>query len=376
MTDEQQFLSWFTEHGGWIDEGLSLQEVPGMGRGLVALRPIAENETLFSIPRSMLMNLHTSGLQAACLAAEQNRPPRDGHTWSDLSSRGWCPLILMLMFEHWRVSTQDTDGSMAWGAYFGIMPKTFSTPMFWTVEQLKYLSGTDLEDKIGREDAETDYHECVLPYIQQYPEVFLGTSDGDLEAACQKWYSVDMYHRMGSSILSRSFHVKSDLRFAEPEDADISSAPAEVAVVRSIPQVEGEDETQEENAEGSDDDAHLEIDDEELDDGAAEEDVRDISMVPMADMLNAKFGSENVCTCYSPQTRCFYKRERLEMRCTKPIVVGEQLLNTYGNPPNSDLLRRYGFVDEPNRGDLRTSFAISFQWNYRPRWWWMLLLRF
>lgn len=40
------------------------------------------------------------------------------------------------------------------------------------------------------------------------------------------------------------------------------------------------------------------------------------------------------------------------MRCTKPIAAGEQLLNTYGNPPNSDLLRRYGFVDEPNRGDL------------------------
>ena len=54
------------------------------------------------------------------------------------------------------------------------------------------------------------------------------------------------------------------------------------------------------------------------------------------------------------QTRCFYKREALEMRCTKPIQVGEQLLNTYGNPPNSDLLRRYGFVDEPNRGDLGT----------------------
>jgi len=59
------------------------------------------------------------------------------------------------------------------------------------------------------------------------------------------------------------------------------------------------------------------------------------------------------------QTRCFYKREALEMRCTKPIQVGEQLLNTYGNPPNSDLLRRYGFVDEPNRGDLGTLLYLT-----------------
>ncbi len=36
------------------------------------------------------------------------------------------------------------------------------------------------------------------------------------------------------------------------------------------------------------------------------------------------------------------------MRATKPISAGEQIFNTYADPPNSDLLRRYGHVDEPN----------------------------
>lgn len=40
------------------------------------------------------------------------------------------------------------------------------------------------------------------------------------------------------------------------------------------------------------------------------------------------------------------------MRATKPISKGEQIFNTYGNPPNSDLLRRYSHVDEPNGNDI------------------------
>jgi len=328
---ERDFLAWFTAHGGWIDGRLRLQQVPGMGRGLVATAPITENERMFTIPRSMLMNLSTSALITRCEAAEAVRAPAAGLAWLDVFERGWCPLILMMMFEHWRAATSQAE-DILWGPYFGIMPHTFTTPMFWSTNDLKQLQGTDIEDKIGKAEAEADYREFVRPYLEQYPSVFVGNVS-DVQAALDTWYSVDMYHRMGSSILSRSFHVKRDLRHAEPDDADVSSAPAEVGVVRAVP---GD----------GDDEEELEIDenDDDEDEEAEEEDVRDISMVPMADMLNARFGSEN--------TRLFYKREALEMRCTKPIATGEQLLNTYGNPPNSDLLRRYGFVDEPNRGDL------------------------
>ena len=340
--EELAFLSWFTEHGGWIDQSLSLEKIPGMGRGLVATRPIAENERLFSIPRSMLLNLGTSALVPACEAAERARPPKAGHAWSDVMDRGWCPLILMLMWEHRHASTQEQNERFTWGPYFGIMPTSFTTPMFWNSNELRELQGTDVQDKIGRTEAEADYYECVLPYVQQYPDVFLGPGVHDVPAEISKWYHIDLYHRMGSLLLSRSFHVKRDLNHAESDDADISSAPAEVAVERAIPRNEAQDE----QGDDEEEEAEIEIQDDEDDEEKEEneEDVRDISMVPMADMLNAKFGSEN--------TRCFYKREALEMRCTRPIAVGEQLLNTYGNPPNSDLLRRYGFVDEPNRGDL------------------------
>ena len=63
------------------------------------------------------------------------------------------------------------------------------------------------------------------------------------------------------------------------------------------------------------------------------------------------------------QAKLFYEPTELKMITTKPIKKGEQIVcfsncitnsvnsygvskfNTYGDPPNSDLLRRYGHVD-------------------------------
>lgn len=72
-------------------------------------------------------------------------------------------------------------------------------------------------------------------------------------------------------------------------------------------------------------------DDEEI------EDTSDIAMVPMADILNARYDSVNA--------KLFYEKHDLHMVTTKPIKAGEQIFNTYGDLPNSDLLRRYGHVD-------------------------------
>jgi len=40
------------------------------------------------------------------------------------------------------------------------------------------------------------------------------------------------------------------------------------------------------------------------------------------------------------------------MRSIKPIPKDEQIYNTYGNLPNSDLLRRYGYVIPDSADDL------------------------
>ena len=80
---------------------------------------------------------------------------------------------------------------------------------------------------------------------------------------------------------------------------------------------------------------HVETEEDDDDDESS-----DIAMVPMADMLNARYGSENVRHsglyhqtsidfCFV-QAKLFYEEHELRMVATKPIKPGEQIvLNPY-----------------------------------------------
>jgi SET domain-containing protein 6 len=61
------------------------------------------------------------------------------------------------------------------------------------------------------------------------------------------------------------------------------------------------------------------------------------SMVALADTLNA-----NTKLC---NANLFYEPQFLVMKAVKNISKGEQIYNTYGDHPNSELLRRYGYVE-------------------------------
>lgn len=269
MSVEARFLEWVQANGGWVDERCEVHEIPGMGRGIIAKESIGENEPMFTIPRTMLLNLGTSDLADRCAAAEQS-PGSTGPSWQqEIMQRGWCPLIMMMLYEHWRAKADRAPKNgrgagvpSTWGAYFDIMPHEFDTPMFWTDDELASLAGTDLGLKIGKGDAEKDYWTCVLPYIKAHAPVFVGlpAASAEADAEIDRWYSIPMYHRMGSSILSRSFHVKRDLRYAEADNADVTSAPAEITVQRNVPDEEradddGADASSEHASEGQQEDA-------------------------------------------------------------------------------------------------------------------------
>ncbi|SPO32495.1 related to RKM4 - ribosomal lysine methyltransferase [Ustilago trichophora] len=428
---EAAFLRWFRQSGGALDPRCHIQPIPGMGRGMIAKQPIAAGETIFTIPRHILLNLATSTLAQRCTQAEaspsSSTAPSTGSdsgsgsddalTWKQISKMGWLPLILAMMFERRRAfylapSSGSTDGALDdgdvsmenleaststntsveqlegtngqgapfrdaprpfgeqnWGPYFDIMPTQFSTPMFWAQSDLTHLAGTSIADKIARDEAEADYHNKAIPFIRSLPQVFLeGVEDKvKREEELQKWYSLETYHIMGSRILSRSFHVKSrkrglegktvdmdDLDGDDDDDDDDDESEAEVLEdegeaeeERQAPHVgsgDEADETKDDDEQDQDDDDGDSDSDSDSDDEEEQENVIDISMTPMADMLNARFESDNA--------RLFYKSHVLEMRATKPISTGEQIFNTYADPPNSDLLRRYGHVDEPNGSDV------------------------
>jgi len=76
----------------------------------------------------------------------------------------------------------------------------------------------------------------------------------------------------------------------------------------------------------------------------------EVVMIPMADMLNAAFERDNARLFAEDEPEV--SRISLQqhgpgytMITVKSIKAEEQILNTYGSPPNSELLRKYGHVD-------------------------------
>ncbi|KAI0305376.1 Rubisco LSMT, substrate-binding domain-containing protein [Multifurca ochricompacta] len=157
--------------------------------------------------------------------------------------------------------------------------------------------------RMSREQAESDYVNKVVP-ILRVP-----------------------FHIMGSRILSRGFRVQVEAQLVGDDDIE-SCQPA-------LPEVVKTDFDESMSLAPTD---NAESGSEGLDDGSDEDDPGNVTMVPMADMLNARCGCENA--------KLFYEQHDLRMVTTRSIRQGEQIWNTYGDPPNSDLLRRYGHVDQ------------------------------
>ncbi|KAG0340226.1 hypothetical protein BG000_000391 [Podila horticola] len=206
------FLEWLAANGATVSKDISLQDysAEGAGRGVVAVADINNDHELFSIPRSLLLSPETSALSQKM----------------DLSSlQGWNPLMMCLIYEYGKGSESK------WRPYFDILPEEFSTPMFWSEEDLKELTGTGVIDKIGRDEAETIFKDTLWPLIQAHPDLFPGQDEA---------YFLRTFHRMGSLIMAYAFH-------AEDEEDEDEEAEPKVTV----------------------------------------------SMVPMADMLNHKTGHNN-----------------------------------------------------------------------------------
>ncbi|KAG8779640.1 hypothetical protein FRC12_023999 [Ceratobasidium sp. 428] len=309
-----KLLHWFKSYEGTIDEQhMGLAQLESCGWSAIALKDIPKGHVLFEIPRSLLLSIRTCSLRENLSKTE----------WKKLG-KGWTPLILCMM---WEAAKGDES---TWDGYLDTMPVTFDTPMFWSTTDLEELQGTTIAEKIGHEQADKEYIERLLPLVQSRPDIFNPEQ-------VDKYYTLSQFHIMGSRILSRSFHVEPWSGAEDDNEEKLEAATGEAAMAtqaadvsmesaRSAPLAEDEDGT-------SDDDSDSD------DEG---ENVEDVAMVPMADMLNARYGGENA--------KLFYELDVLKMITTKPIAAGEQIWNTYGDPPNSDLLRRYGYVDALGTG--------------------------
>ena len=93
---------------------------------------------------------------------------------------------------------------------------------------------------------------------------------------------------MGSRILSRSFNVEKWAPDEEDDDDDSEAADVSMGSGMDVDLPDGASTPPTHSSHGTDDLEHEEREEQE------QEDFSDIAMVPMADILNARYRSENV----------------------------------------------------------------------------------
>ncbi|CAE6374464.1 unnamed protein product [Rhizoctonia solani] len=347
-------LRWFKSRGGAVDEEhMRLGEIEGCGFGAIAVKDVPKDHVLFEIPRNILLSTRTCMLKSKLTAKE----------WEGLG-KGWTPLILCMMWE-------AAKGSESiWQGYLDTMPIRFDTPMFWPTTDLEELRGTSIAgivsfhyqaacrspiatpEKVGRDEAEKDYTERLVPLLKARSDLFPPSQ-------LDSHYTLEQFHIMGSRILSRSFHVEEDGTEKEDPEEVNPDVSMESSKSMDVDQSREEENPQSEVRESENENEQEEDGDSDSEDG---EKVDDVAMVPMADMLNARYGGENA--------KLFYEPRVLKMVTTKAIAAGDQIWNTYGDPPNSDLLRRYGYVDELAKGldivEVQGSLVVECAVSYLP----------
>ncbi|KAI1005305.1 hypothetical protein K3495_g2916 [Podosphaera aphanis] len=163
-----------------------------------------------------------------------------------------------------------------WGPYLSILPDKLDSLIFWSPEELKELQASAVIHKIGKAASE----EIITKFM---PSIGLNN------------YCLQSCHLAASIIMAYAFDIPENITESEKKIAD-------------------------------EEDYYVSDNDEET----------TLSLVPLADLLNADVDKNNARLCCD--------NEELEMRTIKYISAGEEIFNDYGSLPQSDLLRRYGYV--------------------------------
>ncbi|XP_028400614.1 N-lysine methyltransferase SETD6-like [Dendronephthya gigantea] len=253
----ENFLQWCGDVGLTLNSKVTVREEGSCHRfGMIALENIEEGESVFKIPRNVLLEPHTSAISGIVSEFAECLP--------EIHSRNkWLPLLITLLHEY-------TNPTSKWRPYLDLVPSetVLNQPIFWTEQERKILTSIDLKDGVEEDERniELGYKNFVLPFMEKNKKYF-----------DPKVHTLDLYKRLAGFVMAYSF----------TDSDDVDAKPA---------------------------------------------------MVPMADILNHV--SDN-------NAHLEFGDEFLSMVTTQAIRKGCEVFNTYGNLDNCNLLRSYGFIEDP-----------------------------
>ncbi|GMM29575.1 ribosomal lysine N-methyltransferase [Martiniozyma asiatica (nom. inval.)] len=307
--DTGKFNQWLLANGYNLSDSFEIADLRKnhQGRGLIATKDITEGETLFTISRNSILNVDTGALTKIENVKDKL-----------MALNQWQALILVVSYE-WFLNENSN-----WYDYLKVLPlqmKDFNSLMFW--DNLEILKPSDVLDRIGKSEADDMYH------------LLAGMIESLNLKEFQIWFTSEKFHIIASLILSYSFDVDhvDEVRELDKELSDEEEQRPKDETPVAEGEAEGEDEEEEEQN-GEDEE------EEEIADDLISDDSYFKSMVPLADTLNSSTSLVNAHLTYSAT--------HLIMKATKDIKKGDQIFNIYGDLPNSEILRKYGYVELPS----------------------------
>lgn len=332
------FEDWVSKRFSFVSSKFRIADLRanGEGRGLIATEDISKDEVLFELSRDAILNIDTASITK--LRSENREILR--------SLNQWQALIICVAFE-WFLGQKSE-----FLPYFQVLPlkhEDFNSLMFWSNEELKLLKPSAVLKRIGRDAAEEMYAILVadiIPEKLQCPEL-------------SEFLTEERFHIVASLIMSYSFDVDHPEEVEAVEAAEdnqdnneshnnhqSADEEEEKEGVESESAEDGEDELfdddmdEHENAEDDGEQEENEQGEDEIVEDPVSGDSCYKSMVPLADTLNSN-------TTYFNAT-LKYEKTKLVMIAEKDIKKGEQIYNIYGELPNSEILRKYGYVELPS----------------------------
>eukprot|EP00455_Lapot_gusevi_P007602 TRINITY_DN1323_c0_g1_i7.p1 TRINITY_DN1323_c0_g1~~TRINITY_DN1323_c0_g1_i7.p1 ORF type:complete len:606 (+),score=159.43 TRINITY_DN1323_c0_g1_i7:81-1820(+) len=319
-SEDAKFVEWMQLNGFNLHPSIRCVHLPFQGRCVMAESEVKKGEVLFEIPHPMVLSPRTSDIAEKLSYSELN---------------GWNALAVAMMREY------ILGVNSKWAPYLNILPRHFEMPLFWPPSlqpspqsssstltssplpsQRSELQGTGLAEQ-SQDMVDTwyqQYDQQVRPFVELHPDLF--PSDQA---------SFHVYQNMIAIIMSYSF---TDVLNPNPDALNTNTTPQKKTRQVKTPEKESDEE-----------------DDEDEEEDEEEEAPTITILAPFADILNHNSRLNNARLHFAP--------DRLQMLAIRNISAGEQVYNTYGKLSNSELLLKYGFVNQDNsvldeiRFDLR-----------------------
>ncbi|WIA41993.1 hypothetical protein OEZ86_009292 [Tetradesmus obliquus] len=285
------FVNWLKDRGGYVNPKINLFNKTGSSgdRGVYAEQDIAEGEQLLLVPVPSTLHLDVEDITkpGATVPATCTAAVSQFLQAQQPPFSPFIATTVMLMAE------SAKGEASPFVPYFDTLPEASDCLLNWSEQERQLLAGTSLESS-GR-SIQDIYEADIAPKLAAAPQGMFPVGSISFEA----------FRRAADMVQTRAFHMKADNWLT----------------------------------------------------GASQEATDELYLIPAIDMLNhssrpqlrntslALMRSEAEVTLGDGSKRRF--KDFFSMKAERDIPAGTQVLHTYGDLSDAQLLQTYGFIDAP-----------------------------